>query len=354
MTVLPEILALKERMAKEIIGQSKILDYLLVGMLSNGNVLVEGLPGLAKTRAIKALSNNLECDFNRIQFTPDITSGDIVGREIYIKPEGSQAEGVFKFNKGPVFANVVLADEVNRAPPRSQNALLEAMEERQVTIAAVSHKVPDLFMVMATMNPATQEGVFAMPEAQMDRFLLHISVDYPTEEAEVDVVRLIRKEQSQKARLASKDAAKQKAERILTKQETIFAARAELDIVPVPPEIERYMVDLIFATRYPERYTYELRSFILVGASPRASLAIDRTARAHAWLHGNKEVTVEDVQAMLKGVLRHRIKRGTRAIEHRITADDIVQEIIELVPTPAKRAEMEKKAREKKAHAVDK
>ncbi len=228
----------------------------------------------------------------------------------------------------------MLADEVNRAPPRSQNALLEAMEERQVTIAAVSHKVPDLFMVMATMNPATQEGVFAMPEAQMDRFLLHISVDYPSEEAEVDVVRLIRKEQSQKMRQEAKDPNKKKEERILTKQETIFAARAELDVIPVPPDVERYMIDLIFATRYPQRYTYELRSFIAVGASPRASLAIDRTARAHAWLNGQKEVTIENVQAMLKGVLRHRIKRGERAIEHKITADDIVRgSEIDLVPT---------------------
>jgi MoxR-like ATPase len=336
MTALPEILALKERMSKDIIGQSTILDYLLVGLLSNGNVLVEGLPGLAKTRAIKALSNNLEGDFNRIQFTPDLVSGDITGKEVFYKAEGD-GQGTFKFVKGPIFANIVLADEINRAPPKAQTALLEAMEERQVTVSSITHKVPDLFMVMATMNPAGQEGTFPMPEAQMDRFLLHISVDYPTEEAEVEVVRLIRGEQSQKMRVKSKDA-KQTDERIRTTQEAIFAARAELDVLPVPADIERYMVDLIFATRYPQRYTYELRSFIAVGASPRASMAIDRTSRAHAWIHGQKEVTVENVQAMLKGVLRHRIKRGERAIEHKITGDDIVDEIIALVPTPAQKA----------------
>jgi MoxR-like ATPase len=333
MSVRPEISALQARMAKEIVGQEKIIESLVVGILSNGNLLVEGLPGLAKTRAIKALSNNIDGDFNRIQFTPDIVSGDIVGREIFYKAEDSaqgESGGVFKFNKGPIFANIVLADEVNRAPPRSQNALLEAMEERQVTIGGKSYKVPDLFMVMATMNPAGQEGTFAMPEAQMDRFLLHVVVDYPDEEAEGNIIRLVRGEMSQK----QKNKTVEKKDRVLTSQETIFAARGEIDTITVPPHVERYMVDLIFATRYPQRYTYELKSFIKVGASPRASLAIDRCARTHAWLKGQKQVEIENVQEMLKGVLRHRLLRGERAVEHKITTSDIVEEVLELVPVP--------------------
>ncbi len=334
MSVRPEINALQARMAKEIVGQEKIIESLVVGILSNGNLLVEGLPGLAKTRAIKALSNNIEGDFNRIQFTPDIVSGDIVGREIFYKAEDSaqgESGGVFKFNKGPIFANIVLADEVNRAPPRSQNALLEAMEERQVTVGGKTHKVPDLFMVMATMNPAGQEGTFAMPEAQMDRFLLHVVVDYPDEEAEGNIIRLVRGEMSQK----QKNKVVEKKDRILTSQETIFAARGEIDHITVPEHVEKYMVDLIFATRYPQRYTYELKSFIKVGASPRASLAIDRCARTHAWLKGQKQVEIENVQEMLKGVLRHRLLRGERAVEHKITTSDIVDEILELVKVPA-------------------
>jgi MoxR-like ATPase len=329
MSVRNEILELKARMSKEIVGQDKILETILIGVLSNGNLLVEGLPGLAKTRAIKALSNNIEGSFARIQFTPDITANDIIGREQYLKNETGEG-GVFKFNQGPIFNNIVLADEVNRAPPRSQNALLEAMEERQVTTGGVTHKVPDLFMVMATMNPAGQEGTFPMPEAQMDRFLMHVSVDYPKEEAEVDVVRLVRQEQSQ----AMRGKEKKKEERVLTPQATIFAARGEIDKVWVPPEVERYMIDLIFATRYPQRYTYELKSFIRVGASPRGSLALDRTARTHAWLAGQESVGVENVQAMIRSVLRHRLIRGDRAIEHRITNDDIIGDVLEMVPVP--------------------
>jgi MoxR-like ATPase len=329
MSVRDKILELKARMGKEIVGQDKILETILIGVLSNGNLLVEGLPGLAKTRAIKALSNNIEGDFARIQFTPDISAPDIIGRETYMKNETGDG-GVFKFNPGPIFNNIVLADEVNRAPPRSQNALLEAMEERQVTTGGKTHKVPDLFMVMATMNPAGQEGTFPMPEAQMDRFLMHVSVDYPKEEAEVDVIRLVRSEQSQAARAKPKT----KEERILTPQQVIFDARGEIDKIWVPPEIERYMIDLIFCTRYPQRYTYELKSFIRVGASPRGSLALDRTSRTHAWLSGQEFVTAENVQAMIKSVLRHRLIRGDRAIEHRITTDDIIGDVLEMVPVP--------------------
>ena len=205
------------------------------------------------------------------------------------------------------------------------------MEERQVTVSGQTHKMPDLFMVMATMNPSGQEGTFPMPEAQMDRFLMHISVDYMTEAAEGDVIRLVRGEQSQDAKKKDKKAA---AARAVTTQETIFAARGEIDKISVPPAVEKYLVDLIFATRYPERYNYELRSYIKIGASPRGTLAFDRCVRAHAWLHGQQEATVENVQAMIKSVLRHRIIKGDRAIEHRITADEIIQDIVELVAVP--------------------
>jgi MoxR-like ATPase len=325
---------MRDSMAKDIVGQEKILETLLIGMLSNGNLLVEGLPGLAKTRAIKSLSNHVEGTFARIQFTPDITSADIVGRQVYYKAENSkegEEGGVYKFNKGPIFNNVVLADEVNRAPPRSQNAILEAMEERQVTALGESHKVPDLFMVMATMNPAGQEGTFPMPEAQMDRFLMHVTVTYPNEEAEAGIIRLVRKEMSQNYR---KQDDKKKTERPKTKQETIFAARGEIDLVTVPEYVEKYMVDLVFATRYPQRYTYELKSFIRVGVSPRGSLALDRCCRTHAWLMGRDAVAIEDVHAMIKSCFRHRIIRGERALEHKISPDDCVDEVLELVKMP--------------------
>jgi MoxR-like ATPase len=329
MTVRPEINELQRRMALEIVGQEQIIESLVVGILANGNILVEGLPGLAKTRAIKALSNNIEGDFSRIQFTPDLVSSDITGREVFYPAEGD-GKGVFKFIKGPIFSNVVLADEINRAPAKAQNALLEAMEERQVTVAGVTHKVPELFMVMATQNPAGQEGTFPLPEAQMDRFLMHISVDYPDEEAEANIIRMVREEMSQK----KKNVVKTKTDQVRTSQATIFAARDEIDRIPVPRVVEDYMVDLIFATRYPQRYTYELKSYIRIGASPRASLALDRCVRAHAWLRGQEEVKIENVKAMIKSVLRHRIMRAERALEHNISSDEIISDILCLVKTP--------------------
>jgi MoxR-like ATPase len=318
---------LRENVNKAIVGQEEIVTTLITGLLANGNILVEGLPGLAKTRAIKALADHLEGTFGRIQFTPDMVSQDIVGRFEYVEHDG---ERVFEFVKGPVFNNVVLADEINRAPSKTQNSLLEAMEERQVTAGGVSYKMPDLFMVMATMNPVDQEGTFKLPEAQLDRFLMHISVFYPDEEAEQNIIRLVRAEQSQKARQEAAER-KEKKEVEITTQETIFQARGEIDHIKVSDAIERYIIDIIFATRYPGRISYDLKAFCKMGASPRASLGIDRCARAHAWLHGREEVTVEDVRAVLKPVLRHRIVRGKRAIEHNATTDDIIAHLIEVI-----------------------
>lgn len=330
MSVIGDIKKLHESVSREIIGQEEIVEKLILGILANGNLLVESLPGLAKTRAIKALSQNIDSTFARVQFTPDLNTLDITGRQTYYESEDEGKKGQYVFEKGPIFNNIVLADEVNRAPPKTQNVLLEAMEERQVTIAGVSHKVPDLFMVMATMNPAGQHGTFPMPEAQMDRFLMHITVDYPDEEAEAGIIRLIREEQAQENK--GKDIHKEK--RTVTTQDAIFQARKEIDVMPVPDHVEKYMVDLIFATRYPQRYTYELKSFIAFGASPRASLALDRAVRAYAWFKGEKKVEIEHVQHMLSSVLRHRLIRGERAVEHRITTDDICEEIMELVPIP--------------------
>lgn len=327
MTVRPDIQVLQKEMAKYIIGQADILDHILVAVLSNGNLLVEGLPGLAKTRAIRALADNIEADFGRIQFTPDLSSSDITGKMVAIEEEGTD-KTVLKFERGPIFNNIVLADEVNRAPSRTQNAMLEAMEERQVTVGGQTFKMPKLFMVMATMNPTDQDGVFPLPEAQKDRFLMHASVDYPTEESEMKIIKMVRDEEKQKK--------KKKEKTPPLKQETLFKARGEIDSIKVPEHVLKYMVDFIFVTRYPERIDFELKSYISVGASPRASLAIDRTSRAFAWLKGEKEVTIEHVQHMVKPVLRHRLMHTDRAKKHKIHSDELIQDIIDKLEVPKK------------------
>lgn len=332
MSVHSEIVDLQNRIAQEIIGQSDIVERLIIGLLANGHLLVEGLPGLAKTRAIKALSKNVEGTFNRIQFTPDLISPDITGHEVIYTENGQNA---FRFVKGPIFANIILADEINRAPSKTQNALLEAMEERQVTVAGVGHKMPDLFLVMATQNPSDQAGTYPLPEAQMDRFLMHVRVNYPDEKAEGEIIRLIRAEDAAQ-NAAKKTGAKKEAgpERKLTSQQTIFDARAEINNVVVPEQVEKHIVDIIFATRYPQRYSYELRSLIRTGVSPRGSLALDRCARAWAWLRGRDVVTIDDVRTIAKGVLTHRIVIGHRAKEHGLKGDDVVDAVLDSVKAP--------------------
>ena len=326
MSVRQDILDLHKTMSGEIIGQEEILEKILVAVLADGNLLVEGLPGLAKTRAIKALADNVEGDFGRIQFTPDLKSTDITGKLELFKSDDEDAEPKLQFVKGPVFNNIVLADEINRAPSKTQNALLEAMEERQVTVAAQSYKTPKLFMVMATMNPADQDGVFPLPEAQKDRFMMHVTVHYGTEEAEAKIIKLVRGEMKQKQKKKEKAAP-------LT-QETIFNARAEIDEITVPEHVLKYIVDFIFVTRYPERINYELKSYISIGASPRGSMALDRTTRTLAWLRGEKEVTIEHVQDMVKSVLRHRLMRSDRALKNRVTTDELIQDILEKLEIP--------------------
>lgn len=328
MTVLPALQDLKAKVMTSIIGQEEIVDHLIVSLLCNGNLLIEGLPGLAKTRAIKALSTYVDCEFNRIQFAPDLAARDITGQEVlYTHEDGSHS---YKFDKGPIFANLVLADEINRAPAKAQSCLLEAMEERQVTVAAVAHKLPKLFMVMATMNPVKQHGTNPMAEAQLDRFMMHAYVDYPDEESEVEVLRLVRNEE--RTKVGKDTSEKPKINKM--PQETIFSARSEIDGITISPEMERYIVDLIFATRYPERYSYQLKSCIKCGVSPRGSLALDRAVRAHAWFSGRPEVTPDDIKAMIYSCLRHRLPISDDAAKDNVTPEAVIEELLKEVKIP--------------------
>ena len=315
-----DVLALKKRMAESIIGQEKMVERLLLGLLANGHLLVEGLPGLAKTRAIKSLAKNLDAQLSRIQFTPDLLPSDITGSDVYYTEGG---KGEFKFQQGPVFANLVLADEINRAPAKVQAALLEAMEERQVTVGGKTNKLPDLFLVMATQNPIEQEGTYPLPEAQMDRFLMHVQVGYPDETAEAGIVRLNRGEE---AGAASKSATAAKLA-----QNVIFDARGQINKVNVADAVEKYIVALVFATRYPEKLDDSLKKWIQVGASPRGAIGLDKVSRAYAWLAGRDYVTPEDVQAIVHDVFRHRLILSYEAHAAGVAADQAIDKIVEKV-----------------------
>ncbi len=325
------VLDLKARMAQSIIGQEQVVERLLLTLLCNGNVLVEGLPGLAKTRAVKALAKNLETDFSRIQFTPDLLPADVTGTEVYYASGGS---GEFRFEPGPIFANIVLADEINRAPAKVQSALLEAMEERTVTVAGTTHALPPLFMVMATQNPIEQEGTYPLPEAQMDRFLMKVMIEYPPVEDEVKVIQLVRGEEVAANAEATQgdDTPKEPPPRIPA--EAVFAARREIGQIHVSDAIERYMADVVYATRTPEVYSDDLRRWIDVGASPRASLALDKCGRTHAWLNGRDYVDPEDVKAIARDVLRHRIAVSYEAQVEGIDSVQIIDQILGQVALP--------------------
>jgi len=301
-----------------------VIERLMIGLLADGNVLVEGLPGLAKTRAIKSLAKNLAAEFSRIQFTPDLLPADVTGTEIYYSAGG---EGQFKFQAGPIFGNIVLADEINRAPAKVQAALLEAMEERQVTVAGTTHKMPELFMVMATQNPIEQEGTYPLPEAQMDRFLMHIMIGYGDEASEAQVIRLVRQE-------SAPETGEKKEEPTPIPQEVIFSARNEIAAIHTSEAIEAYLVDVVFATRYPERYSEELKSWVEVGASPRGGIGLDKCSRAHAWLKGRDFVTPEDVRAVVHNVLRHRLILSYEASAEGIGPDRVIKEIMAQVAVP--------------------
>ncbi len=318
MTALDSINDLKERMSRSIIGQQQVVERLLMGLLANGNLLVEGLPGLAKTRAIKALADNLEADFSRIQFTPDLLPADITGAEIYL---GEDAANRFEFQPGPIFANLVLADEINRAPAKVQSALLEAMEERQVTVAGATHKMADLFMVMATQNPIEQEGTYPLPEAQMDRFLMHINITYPDDASEQAIIRLVRQERGDKSKQAPQP----------IPQQAIFDARSEIQGIAVSDAMEKYMVALVAATRRPAEFSEDLARWIEVGGSPRASLALDQVSRTHAWLYEQSAVSPDDIRSIVHDCLRHRLILSYEANADGISADQVIDEIVKLV-----------------------
>jgi len=319
MSVLESVQQLQARMGESIIGQEAVIEQLIIGLLANGNILMEGLPGLAKTRAVKSLAQNMDAEFSRIQFTPDLLPSDITGSEVLYTEAG---QPTFRFEAGPIFANIVLADEINRAPAKVQAALLEAMEERQVTVAGTTHKMPELFIVMATQNPIEQEGTYPLPEAQMDRFLLHVYIDYGTEEAEAKVIRLVRGEEVSSGSIDSKGP---------VVQQVIFDARQEINRIQVSNIIEKYIVDLIFATRYPDRYDEKLASWIRIGASPRGAIGLDKCARVHAWLNGRDHVLPDDVRAVAHSVLRHRIALSYEANADGVSANEVIDVILNLV-----------------------
>lgn len=318
MSSLDKVNELRDRMNGSIIGQEKLVERILIGFLANGNMLLEGLPGLAKTRAVNALAKEINAKLSRIQFTPDLLPSDITGSEIY-QPE---LEEKFIFQAGPIFSNLVLADEINRAPAKVQAALLEAMEERQVSVAGKTHKMEPLFMVLATQNPVEQEGTYPLPEAQMDRFLMKVLIDYPDAESELQVLRLVRNE--------AKSDHKTDGHAPLD-QSIIFDARKEIENVEVSEPIERYIVDLINATRYPEKYNEQLASWLDFGASPRGTISIDKCARVKAWLKGNNYVQPDDVRDVIHAVLRHRIILSYEANASGISADQVIDEVLKVV-----------------------
>lgn len=323
MSTLDDILALKKRMGESIIGQERMVERLLLGLLSDGHLLVEGLPGLAKTRAIKSLAKNLDAKLARIQFTPDLLPADITGSEVYFSEGG---KGEFRFQPGPLFANLVLADEVNRSPAKVQAALLEAMEERQVTVGGTTHKLPPLFLVMATQNPIEQEGTYPLPEAQMDRFLMHVNVGYPEAGAESRIVQLARGEEGAAAAQQQPAATAQRLA-----PDVVFAARAEIHKVQVSEAVERYIVALVQATREAKKIDDDLAKWIQVGVSPRGSIGLDKVSRSHAWLKGRAFVTPEDVQAVVHEVFRHRLILSYEAHAAQVSADTAIDRLVQKV-----------------------
>lgn len=314
-----KIIALKDYLETKIIGQEDLIKKLLITLLADGHALVEGAPGLAKTKAIKTLADCITAKYNRIQFTPDLLPSDITGSEIYVA-----AKGEFEFRKGPVFANLVLADEINRAPAKVQSALLEAMAERQVSIGGKRYILPDLFMVMATQNPIEHEGTYNLPEAQLDRFLMYIKIDQPDAESERKILHLVRGEVI--------NAAQQKFNKINI--EDVLAARREVLSVHTSEAVEEYLIQLIMATRHPEKYDNKLGGQVLFGASPRATIALDRCAKINAWLSGRDFVAPEDIHAVIYDVLRHRLILTFEAQAEGVTTDDIIGKLLNLVPLP--------------------
>ena len=315
-----EILRLKSYISRHIIGQQKLVDRLLLALLADGHLLVEGAPGLAKTRAIKVLGDGVEADFHRVQFTPDLLPADLTGTEIYRPQDGS-----FHFQRGPLFHNLILADEVNRAPAKVQSALLEAMAERQITVGRETYPLPQLYLVMATQNPIEQEGTYPLPEAQLDRFLLHVEITYPEAAEERAILELARQEAHR---------GYEQAESSPVTQEAIFAARDEALDTWMAENLEQYLIQLVLATRNPGAYGDDLAQWLQYGASPRATIALDRCARVHAWLNDRDFVGPEDVQEVVYDVLRHRLILNYEAEAEGITTDHVIGELISRIAVP--------------------
>lgn len=326
MTPLDELKGLQAGIAESVLGQDRVIGQILLGLLANGHLLLESLPGLAKTRTVKALARHLDARMSRIQFTPDLLPSDITGAEVLHQVEGRHE---IRFQPGPLFGNLILADEINRAPAKVQAALLEAMEERQITVAGTSHALPELFIVVATQNPIEQEGTYPLPEAQMDRFLMKILLDYPSAENESQVLRLLRGEEIAQGSKAPG------AARPTLAQEVIFAARQEVSRVYVSEAIDRYLIDLINATRHPADYEADLGRWIAIGASPRGGIGLDRCARAHAWLQGQDFVSPDNVRAVVHPVLRHRLQLSHDAVADGMGADQVLDRLLDSVAVPA-------------------
>ncbi|AFL74025.1 MoxR-like ATPase [Thiocystis violascens DSM 198] len=319
MTTPSELQPVRDHIASRIIGQQPFIDSMLVCLLSDGHLLVEGMPGLAKTTAVKALAESLEGDFHRIQFTPDLLPSDLIGTDIY-----RHEKGEFEFRQGPLFHNLLLADEVNRAPAKVQSALLEAMAEHQITVGQRTYPLPKLFMVLATQNPVEQEGTYHLPEAQLDRFLMQAVVTYPTRDEEIKILELDSQQQTQSHAPPIKP---------LT-QEELFAMRRDVAGLYLDPKLHSYIVDLVQATRQPKRYDRDLGRWCRFGASPRASIALARCARARAWLDGDTFVTPQHIQSVAPEILRHRILLTFEAEAEGVTTDAFVNRLLTLVAIP--------------------
>ena len=330
MTNREKLLQLEQRMNQQVLGQEALVRMLIVALLCDGHVLLEGLPGLAKTRAVRELARHVEGDFRRIQFTPDLLPSDITGSEIY-QQNATREEDQFRFRPGPVFGNIILADEINRASARVQSALLEAMEERHVTVAGKTWPLPGVFMVLATQNPVDQEGTWPLPEAQLDRFLMKILVDYPSKAQEQQVMQLVRAEQQAKYQALTHQHSASAEETLTLSQQEIATSWQEISTVYVAPTVEEYIVNLIDATRHPQNISETLASYINIGVSPRGTLALERCGRAHAWLEGRDAVQPEDIRRIAPAVIRHRLMLSYQANADNRSADDVVTMLLDAV-----------------------
>jgi len=323
-----QILQLSTYLNSQILGQKNLISKLLIALLADGHLLVEGAPGLAKTRAVKELAVGVEGHFHRIQFTPDLLPGDLTGTDIFHPEDGS-----FVFQPGPIFHNLLLADEINRAPAKVQSALLEAMAERQVTIGGKTYPLPELFLVMATQNPIEQEGTYPLPEAQLDRFLMYVKIGYPEADVEHDILMLARRE-ALASNGATKSSSSGKDKIKPLSQRALFEARREVLNVHTSDALANYLVQLVVATRDPSSYSQELGRWLRYGASPRATIALDRCSKAHAWLNGRDYVTPEDIHVIAHDVLRHRILLTFEAEALGVNTDKFLDELLRLVALP--------------------